>query len=207
MSEKIIDLLLGTAMPLTGVTPVVKLQSRFAQDAIAPSTTKGSDKGDTPYRQMVLRSVASAGTYALLTVGRPNPRMAGVGPQAQYAQSIACDGVNHEFTSKFDYDDAANHNWIAELNGKVLVQDDTPDATLDQFDIVDDGGKAQVVIGDGTLIPQGEIALIKASSLVKTLLSDAANADVEKVVNPGDYVYILGDAAEISKAVLAPYYR
>lgn len=206
MSEKIIDLVLGTAMPLTGVTPLVKFQSRLAQDAIAPSTTKGSDKGDTPYRQAVLRAVNGAGTYAIYTVGRPNPRMAGVGPKAQYAQSIACDGVSYEFTTKFDYAAFSEHNWIVELNGVPLTYDATP-ADLTEFNVVDDGGKLQVVIGDGDPLPLGEIAVFQASSLKQTLLSDALNADVEKVVNPADYVYIVGDAAEISKAILAPYYR
>ena len=207
MSEKVIDLIQGTAMALTGVTPIVKLQSRFAQDAIAPSTTKGSDKGDTPYRQMILRLLNTAGVVAVYTVGRPNPRMAGVGPQAQYAQSIRCDGVEYEYTTKFDYVDAALHNWIVELNGKVLTQADAPDSTLDEFDIVDDGGKAQVVIGDGTLIPEGDISVIFATPLKKTLLASALNASVEKVVNPHDYVYCEATDGEFTLADLLPYYR
>jgi len=208
MAEILVDILEDAASPLTGVGNLIKLQNVLAQDPPPPNTVKGTHKGNTPYRQAILTLRNGAGTVAVYTVGRPNPKMAGVGASgsAENAQSIRCDGVNHQYLTKFDYAAFSLHNWIVELEGKVLKYDATP-ADLTEFSVADVGGKLQVTIGDGDPLPLGEISVIKATPLKKTILSDALNADVHKVVNPRDYVYIEGDAAELTVADLQFYYR
>lgn len=208
MAEKIVDLLEGVATPLTGVGPLIKLQNALAQDPPPPNTVKGTHKGNVPYRQAVLTLRNGAGTVAVYTVKRPNPKMAGVGATggAENAQSIRCDGVNHQYVSKFDFAAFALHNWIVELNGKVLTYAVAP-ADLDEFTVADVGGKLQVQVGDGDPLPLGEIAVIKATPLKATILSDALNADVHKVVNPHDYVYVEATAGEPTVADLEFYYR
>lgn len=197
MSEKIMSI--GT-IAAEGVTVPVKLQSRLAQDAIdAPGDTKGTDKGDTPYRQAILNvsrvsadPSSPAGTVAVYTARRPNPRMAGVGALAQYAQAILCDGTNHQYDTKFDYAAFDANNWIVELNGVVLTHAAAP-ADLTEWLAVDNGGTLQVQIGDGDPLPDGEISVISVAGtgIKDTLLADGLQTGgVRKIVNPGDYVWL-----------------
>lgn len=197
MSEKIMSI--GT-LSAEGVTVPVKLQSRLAQDAIdAPGDTKGSDKGDTPYRLAVLNvsrvsadPTSPVGTCAVYTARRPNPRMAGVGTLAPYAQSLICDGTNHQYDTKFTHAAFSLNNWIVELNGVVLTYDATP-ADLTEFSVIDNGGTLQVQIGDGTPLPDGEITVVSVAGtgIKDTLLSDGLQTGgVRKIVNPQDYVWL-----------------
>jgi hypothetical protein len=208
MAEKIVNLIEGVTTPLTGVGPLIKLQSKLAQDPPPPNTVEGTHKGNTPYRQAVLTVRNAAGTVAIYTVKRPNPRMAGVGADggAENAQAIQCDGTAYQYLTKFDYAAWALHNWIVELNGVVLTFDATP-ADLTQYKVNDVGGVLQIEIGDGDPVPEGEITVINATPLKATILSDALNGDVHKVVNPHDYVYLEATAGEPSVADLEFYYR
>lgn len=198
MSEKIMSIGELTA---EGVTTPVKLQSRLAQDAIDPNDTEGTDRGDTPYRLAILNvgrigadPTTPVGTAAVYTARRPNPRMAGVGDLAQYAQAIECDGTNHQYVTKFDYAAFDANNWIVELNGVVLTYDSSP-ADLTEFTVADDGGSLEVQIGDGDPLPDGEITVISVagSGIKSTLLSDGLHVGgVRKICNPHDYVWLEG---------------
>jgi hypothetical protein len=207
MATKILDIVTPGAT-VNGVSGIVRLVTGLAQDAISPSTTKGSDKGDTPYRLATLE-IASDGAddLAVYGVGRPNPKMAGIGSWAQYAQSLHADGTTADFTTKFTYAAFSAHNWIVELNGVPLTYDATP-ADLTEFSVTDVGGVLQVNIGDGAPLPKGEVVVINATPLKKTLLAAAPNESVKKIVNPADYIYIeTGGAMVVARAQLEFFYR
>ena len=97
--------------------------------------------------------MASAGDLACYTVGLPNPLMAGTGLYGDYVQAIRCDGEAYEFTTKFDYAAFSAHNWVVMLANDILDYAAAPGANLEEFNVVNDGGALQVVVGDGTLIP------------------------------------------------------
>lgn len=215
MSEKLIDLIAGVTMPLTGATVPFKMQNKQAADAPPPNTTKGTLKGDTPYRQAILDLMSSAGTVQMLTIQRPSEDNAGVGVLAQYAQGIYVDGTGNAVVTKFDFaafDD--EYNWLVELNGVVCEYNAAPGPNIDpeagpiQFSVADDGnGKLEVTIGDGTTNPKGKVGVWDTTQLKRTILSDAANENINKIVNPNDYVMLIGDAWQGDRATLQPYYR
>lgn len=216
MSEKRMSI--GT-LTAGGVTTPVKLQSKEAQAAIDPNSTAGTDKGDTPYRLAMLsvsRICADAtdpvGTCAVYTCRRPNPRMAGIGTYAQYAQELEADGVNAYVTTKFDYAAFSLNNWIVELNGVPLTYDATP-ADLTEFSVSDSDGYLRVTIGDGDPLPAGRIVVVQVggSGMKATLLADGDNFGTTKIVNPYDYVWLQAteDTGQLDEtsAALEFFYR